>query len=198
MDREAFLLDPSIVYLNHGSYGATPLKILREQQQWQNELERQPVQFMNESLSPLIHKSRSFVADYFNIEIDGLVFVTNATTGVNTVLMQRIKKGMKVVCTQQRYNAVSNSLSYWCAQKEATLIELPLPHGVYSSSQLTSFLLENIDCDVDFLVLDEISSANATRFPIQQLANELRSRNSDIEILVDGAHSPGKIDIDAL
>ena len=43
--REEFLLDPSVTFLNHGSFGATPRAVFDRYQEWQLELERQPCCF---------------------------------------------------------------------------------------------------------------------------------------------------------
>src|SRR5512132_679680 len=44
--RELFLLDPEIVFLNHGSFGACPRPVFAEYQRLQLELEREPVEFL--------------------------------------------------------------------------------------------------------------------------------------------------------
>ena len=44
--REHFLLDPAVIFLNHGSFGATPREVLQAQQRWQAEMEANPVEFL--------------------------------------------------------------------------------------------------------------------------------------------------------
>ena len=44
--RSEFLLDPEVVFLNHGSFGACPRPVFEAYQGFQRELERQPVEFM--------------------------------------------------------------------------------------------------------------------------------------------------------
>jgi isopenicillin-N epimerase len=55
--REHFLLDPDVVYLNHGSFGACPRPVFERYQAWQRELEREPTQFIASSSSKLVERS---------------------------------------------------------------------------------------------------------------------------------------------
>ena len=45
--RDLFLLDPDVIFLNHGSFGACPRPVFEVYQSWQRELERQPVEFLH-------------------------------------------------------------------------------------------------------------------------------------------------------
>ena len=64
--KELFLLDPDIIYLNHGSYGATPRTVFDTCQAWQRQLERDPADFINNQLTPLLQTARSALgADFY-------------------------------------------------------------------------------------------------------------------------------------
>ena len=80
-----FLLDPEVIFLNHGSFGATPEPVFREYQRWQRELESQPVEFLGRRAPELLAESRLALAQYFGVAADDLVYVINATTGINIV-----------------------------------------------------------------------------------------------------------------
>jgi isopenicillin-N epimerase len=62
--RSQFLLDPSVTFLNHGSFGTTPRPVFQAYQRWQRELERQPVEFLGRRFSDLMQTARTFLADY--------------------------------------------------------------------------------------------------------------------------------------
>ncbi|HLO28822.1 MAG TPA: aminotransferase class V-fold PLP-dependent enzyme, partial [Anaerolineales bacterium] len=83
--KEYFLLDPSIVFLNHGSFGATPRPVFETYQNWQRRLECQPVLFLGRELDGLLLESRRALAEYLNAAVDELVYIPNATHGVNIV-----------------------------------------------------------------------------------------------------------------
>jgi isopenicillin-N epimerase len=83
--KKAFLLDPEVVYLNHGSFGACPLPVFERYQQYQRDLERQPVDFIVNRLIPLLAEARETLAAYLGTNRENLVFVPNATHGVNVI-----------------------------------------------------------------------------------------------------------------
>jgi isopenicillin-N epimerase len=82
--RDRFLLDPGIVYLNHGSFGACPRPVFEAYQEWQRTLERQPVKFMQRR-GPLLKEARQALGAYLHADADDLVHVTNVTLGLNVV-----------------------------------------------------------------------------------------------------------------
>ena len=84
--RELFLLDPDTVFLNHGSFGACPREVFDAQQRWQLEMERNPVQFLGRRSAGLLREARERLGAFLGARADDLVFVPNATTGVNTVV----------------------------------------------------------------------------------------------------------------
>ena len=194
--KQDFLLDPNILYLNHGSYGATPKGILQQQQLWREKMEYEPVQFMMQTLPGQLIKSRAAAADFLGVDIATISCITNATTGVQAILSQKIHTGMNVVCTNHRYQAVYNALHYTCDRQGANLLEIPVPFGTLSPQQLLEYIWESIPENTDFILLDEISSATAIRFPIAELCARIKRRNSKTEIFIDGAHSPGHVDTD--
>jgi len=81
--KEHFLLDPDVIFLNHGSFGATPRPVFESYQRWQCELERQPVEFLGRRSDDLLNAAREKLAAYLGTSRDNLVFVTNATMGIN-------------------------------------------------------------------------------------------------------------------
>src|SRR5882762_791777 len=81
--RDEFLLDPSVTFLNHGSFGATPRAVFERYQEWQLELERQPVLFLARQVDGLLAEARGALGAYVGADPDDLVFVPNATAGIN-------------------------------------------------------------------------------------------------------------------
>ena len=83
--REHWLLDPDVTYLNHGTVGAPPRRVLQKQQALRDEMERQPSRFMLRELNgeqpmPWRLESRyreaiAQIAPFFGARPDDLVFV---------------------------------------------------------------------------------------------------------------------------
>ena len=84
--RLLFNLDPDIVFLNHGSYGACPKPVFKAYQQYQKDLERHPVQFMQETVYELLERSRAALGAYVNCDKDDVIYVPNPTHAVGTVI----------------------------------------------------------------------------------------------------------------
>ncbi len=104
--KDQFLLDPAVTFLNHGSFGATPKPVFAVYQHWQCELERQPVEFLDRRFAERMTTARAALADYLGTERDNLVFVTNATMGVN-IIARSLDLGPRdeVLATDHEYGA---------------------------------------------------------------------------------------------
>src|SRR5262249_38281387 len=121
-------LDPTIAYLNHGGYGATPHEVLAEQQRWRLELERGPTRFMQKTLPEALRAKAAELAHFLGAEPLDLVFVENATQGMNAVLRSLdLSPGDELLTTTHVYNAVRNTMRHLAERSGARLIEVPVP-----------------------------------------------------------------------
>src|SRR5262245_61843457 len=112
-DPRLWPLDPAVTFLNHGSFGSCPNAVLEFQQDLRARLEHQPIKFLVRELEPLWDRARQELAHFLNADPDGLVFVPNATSGINTVLRSlRFEPGDELLVTQHEYNACSNALQF--------------------------------------------------------------------------------------
>ena len=126
--KQHFLLDPDIVFLNHGSYGACPKPVFDAWQDWQREMERNPVLFLGRRSAALLRLARERLASYLGADADELVFVPNATTGVNIVAKSlRLNAGDEVLTTDLEYGACRATLTRVCDEAGAKLVLVPVP-----------------------------------------------------------------------
>ena len=189
--KEHFLLDPDTVFLNHGSYGACPRPVFEAWQGWQREIERNPVLFLGRRSAALLRESRARLADYLGTVPDELVFVPNATTGVNIVAHSlRLLPGDEVLTTDLEYGACRATLARVCAAAGARLvvaeIALPLTADGFVSAMTTAMTART-----RLVMMSHITSPTALRLPIEPVLQAARQRG--IASLVDGAHAPGQI-----
>src|SRR5690349_12259041 len=102
--KSQFLLNPDIVFLNHGSFGACPKPVFETFQRWQRELEYQPVEFIGRRVDGLLNDARAVLAKYLNVDSENLIFVTNATAGINIVARSlHLQAGDEILTTDQEY-----------------------------------------------------------------------------------------------
>lgn len=188
--RDGFLLDPDVVYLNHGGYGACPVAVFGEYQRWQRELERQPTDFFARRLSTwfwedrtgpsLLDDARGALAGFVGARADDLVFVSNATSGLNAVLRSlRIRPGEEILTTKHEYGAIERTLSF---------IRANVVHCEPDE------LIASIGMRTRAILVSHVTSPTALVLPIEEICAAARS--AGVLSIVDGAHAPGQIPLD--
>ena len=185
-------LDKEICYLNHGSYGACPRKILERQQEYRNQLESDPLRFFLREYTPLLTNVRKVVANFVQVTPEEITLVTNATTGVNTILKAlRFSADDELLVTNHEYNACKNALNAVAELSGAKIIVAEIPFPIASKDQVIHNLLKHVTPRTKFVLIDHVVSQTSLIFPIKEIVEELTQRG--IEVLVDGAHAPGML-----
>ena len=67
-------LDPEIIFLNHGSFGACPRAVLARQAELRRQMEEEPVRFFVRELAPLLHQARQDLATFLGADPEGLAY----------------------------------------------------------------------------------------------------------------------------
>jgi isopenicillin-N epimerase len=197
--KEHWLLDPSVTFLNHGSFGACPKVVLEKQNELRTQLEREPVRFMVRELEPLLDDARNAVAEFVGSDAESIAFVPNATAGVNAVLRSLdLDKNDEFLVTSHEYNASRNTLEYVTGLVGAKVVAIDIPFPIRSSDEIVERVLAAVTDRTRLLLIDHITSQTGLIFPIAQIIDALKQRG--IDTLVDGAHGPGMIplNLDAL
>ena len=193
--REFWLLDPAITFLNHGSFGATPIAVLAKQDEYRARLEREPVRFMIRELEPLLDAARAEVAAFLGAEPEGLAFVQNATAGVNAVLRSLdLDQHDELLVTTHEYNASRNALDYAASLAGAKVVCIDVPFPIQSPDAVVERVLAAVTERTRLLLIDHITSQTALILPVERIVAEMRARG--IDTLIDGAHAPGMIPLD--
>jgi isopenicillin-N epimerase len=190
--RDLFLLDPDVVFLNHGSFGACPRAVFAEYQRLQLELEREPVEFLGlgRRFPDLIEHARERLASYVGARADDLVLVPNATAGVNLVARSlEFAPGDEVVTTTHEYGG--NAFLWWYLEQRTGLryVEVDTLPATAADD-----LLAAVTPRTRVLFVSHVSSPTALRFPVEEIC--ARARELGIVSIVDGAHAPGQIPLD--
>ena len=192
--KSDFLLDPSIIFLNHGSFGATPVSVFKVYQEYQKELEKQPVEFLGRKASTLLHEAREAIGKYINSDPNDFVFVPNATQGINIIARSlNLQTGDEVLSTDHEYGAMDRTWKFLSLEKGFTYknIEIPLPFEKFS---FIDAFTKAISPKTKVLFLSHITSPTALIFPVKEICEIAREKG--ILTIVDGAHAPGQIDLD--
>jgi isopenicillin-N epimerase len=179
------------VFLNHGSFGACPRPVFEEYQRWQLELERQPVEFLARRYDELIEAAKARLADYLGARPDNLVFVPNASSGMNVVARSlQLGPGDEVLVTDHEYGGVDLLWQHVCDRTGAAFVRV----AVVAGPTLVDELWAAVTPRTRVISVSHITSATALRFPVEEICR--RARGEGILTAVDGAHAPGQIDVD--
>ncbi len=191
MLRQEFLLDPDVVFLNHGSFGATPEPVFAAYGAWQRELERQPVEFLGRRAADLLDEARQAMADYLGCQRDDLVFAPNATTGVNIVARSLpLQAGDEVLGTDLEYGACVRTWQWFAEKQGARYVTAPVPLPVTSADDVVEAIFAAVTPRTRVIFLSHVTSGTALHLPIAAVAR--RARQAGILTVVDGAHAVGQ------
>ncbi len=203
-----WLLDPAGTYLNHGTVGATPRAVLDAQHAWQRRIEAQPAAFLFREMMRvtrdqpgeprlLLRQAANVVGEFIGANGDDLVFVDNASTGINAVLRAvPLAPGDEIVVLDQAYGAVIKAAEFVARAAGARVViaATPFPPPLDAETAYADAVERALTPRTKLAVLDHISSETALTLPIAAMIARCRSRG--VPVLVDGAHAPGGIALD--
>jgi isopenicillin-N epimerase len=191
---DQFLLRPGIAFFNHGSFGACPRPVFEVFQNRQRELESQPVEFLGRRIRGLLAEARARLAAYVGAQADHLVFVPNATYGVNIVARSLdLRPGDEVLSTDHEYGAADRAWRFNCEQRGVRYINQPIALPVANATAIVDQLWAGVTERTRVIFLSHITSPTALIFPVDQVCR--RARAAGIMTVIDGAHAPGQIDL---
>lgn len=188
-------LDPDITFLNHGSFGACPLRLLELQSELRMQLEREPVRFFLRECEKLFGNAFEALGQFLGANPEDLAFVSNATAGVNTVLRSlTFEPGDELLITDHGYNACNNAVRFVAEKSRANVVVVPFPFPIKSPDDVVDAILEHVTPKTKLVLVDHITSPTGIVLPIDKIVTASRERG--IDTLVDGAHAPGMVPVD--
>jgi len=195
-------LDPAILYLNHGTVGATPRRVLAAQRALQDEIERQPARFQLRELSPFgfrggrplprLREAANRVAEFLGARGEDVVFVDNATAGANAVVRSlALGPGDEILVTDLGYGGVSNAARWAARRVGAELRTVAIDEPARTPGALTEAIAAALGPRTRLAIVDLVASSSALLLPASEIAARCRERG--VATLIDAAHGPGAI-----
>ena len=206
---DEFPLAPGGVYLNHGTVGVTPRRVMRARAAILDEIERHPARFMLRELMHLhastsatptdgvsrLREAAARVAAFVGCSDDGLVFVDNATSGICAVLRSfPLQAGDEILLPDHAYGGVARAAAFIARERGATVTTFVLPFPSSTPAGMVDAVTAAITPRTRLALLDHVTSETALVLPLAAMAAACRARG--VAVLVDGAHAPGAIDLD--
>lgn len=192
--KAPFLLDPKVVFLNHGSFGACPAPVFDRFLAWQRQLERQPVAFLDpdRGYAAWMAETRAALAAEIGACADDVVGFANATSALNAVARSLpLKPGDEILTTDHEYAALEKTWAFVSARTGVRIVVAEVPLPLVDAEAFTAALTERMTDRTRVLFLSHITSPTALLFPIEAAVAEARERG--IWSVIDGAHTPGHI-----
>ncbi len=184
-----------MTFLNHGSFGATPRRVLAAQRRWRVAMERQPLRFFMQEADPALQAVRADLAELIGARPNDLGFVDNATTGANAVFRSLdLGPGDELIAAGHIYPAVDHAMAYAARRAGATLSRVEVPFPLHDGGEVVQRIEDALSERTRLLVVDHVSSATALVLPVARIVEVARRKR--VPVLVDGAHAPGMLPLD--
>ena len=184
--------DSSRVFLNHGSFGACPDFVIEEQRKWQDLMEKEPVQFFEELMPDLLLQSRKALGKFLSCSADDLAFVSNATSGVNTILRSlHFETGDEILVPNHAYQACRNTIDFVADRWGARVVEVAIPFPIEGPQAVLDLMISACSERTKLVMIDTVTSPTGLRMPFEELTEFFEGKG--IEVLLDAAHGIGMI-----
>lgn len=194
--RKLFLLDEGVAFTNHGSYGTVPRQVLEERIRLLSQMEAHPDKWYRNTVRPLYDEALKDVAELVGSDIENIVFVPNATAGINTVV-KNLDLGPEdeILSNSHSYNACSNAIESAVKRCGADTLSLDITLPIRSEEEIVEQVVEicKRNVSIRLAMIDHIASPSAIVFPVAKLVKELHKLG--VLVLVDGAHAPGQLQL---
>ena len=190
-----WFLDEETIFLNHGSFGATPKIVLEEQRRWQLLVEKDPVKFFEERAPEALINSRKAIANLVNCDYNDLALIENATSGVNTILRSlNFEKGDEIIVPNHAYQACRNTIDYVAKKSGAVVIVCEIPFPISEKQIIIDNIMQCVTEKTKLAMIDTVTSPTGLLMPFKELVDLLESKG--INVLLDAAHGIGMIPLD--
>ena len=187
-----FLLDPTVTFLNHGSFGATPRPVFKEYQRWQRELEKQPVEFLGRRMTGLMAESRAALGDYLGTQADNLVYTQNVTISLNIVAHSlALRPSDEVLTTDHEYGAMDRTWRFLSKERGFRYINRHVELPITTEEKFVEDFWQGVTQNTRIIFLSHITSPTAIIFPVKEIVR--RAREAGILTVIDGAHVPSQL-----
>jgi isopenicillin-N epimerase len=185
-------LRPGMIYLNHGSFGPPPRCVREARRQWQDAMDGQPMEFFVRQLEPALAGARQRLAAFVGTSAGNVIFIENATVGMNIVADSfSLAGGDEVLLTDHEYGAVKRIWERACQNVGAVarIVELPIPFR--DAGETVDAIFQAVNERTRLIVISHITSPTAVILPVSEVCTRARERG--VAVAIDGPHAVGQL-----
>lgn len=190
-----FLLRKDITFLNFGSFGACPKPVFDAYQQFQLEMEMEPVQFITVTGLAYLKQSREALAAYIHCDADDLVYTPSPSYAINIIAKSfQLNPGDEVLSTNLEYGALDRTWRYYCKKAGASYVRQPITLPLVSKEKFIEEFFKGLTPKTKAIFMGQITSATGLIFPVKEICEIAKAKG--LFTIIDGAHVPGHIPLD--
>lgn len=189
--RNQFMITPGVLYLNNGSFGPSPRRVIETTTHHMMQLEENPAQY-GEYWNRFQNAQKELAA-FVGADPDDIAFILNVTVGMNMISrgLKDLNPGDEVLSTDQEYGAVNNAWEYLCAKKKLTLTRVTIPSPPQSKEQIVELMERSVTSKTRVMYFSHITTTTGLIMPVTEICS--MARQHGVITAVDGAHGPGMI-----
>ncbi len=190
-----FLLRKDITFLNFGSFGACVRPVFERYQQYQLELEAEPVQFITVNGPKYLEASRKALSEYINCHQDDVVYVTNPSYAVNIIAKSlQLQPGDEILTTDLEYGACDQTWNYYCNKTSAVYKRQPITLPLTSKEQFVEEFFKGFTSNTKLIFISHLTSSTGLRLPVEEII--AKAKELGVMTFIDGAHGPAQVYVD--
>ncbi len=193
--RNLWSIRPGVTYLNHGSFGPSPRSVIAARQEWIERLESEPMDFFVRQMEGHLERARRRLGEMVGTSAENLIFVDNATFGMNIVAASfPLATGDEVLATNHEYGAVLRIWRERCQKVGAKLVVQKLPEEFLSVEEVVAALFAGVTERTRLIVVSHITSPTALILPVEEICRRANERG--ICVCIDGPHALAAVPVD--
>jgi isopenicillin-N epimerase len=193
--REDWSFPPGVTYLNHGSFGPSPIVVQQVREDWSRRLNANPMDFFLRQFDDALQNSAARLGQWIGAESRDLVFVDNSTVAMNIVAETLVlEPGDEILLNDHEYGAVFRIWRAVCDRTGAKIVSPTLgigtddePRRFEQTTDITDPILNTITPRTKLIIISHITSPTAITFPVEVICREARKRG--IPVCIDGPHA---------
>lgn len=180
------------MFLNHGSFGATPTRVIEEQRRWQDLLEDEPVRFYEDLAMGFMENSRRSLSKMLQCDANDLALVENATSGVNTVLRSLVfNEGDEILVPDHAYQACRNTIDFVAERWGVKVVTVKIPFPITGPDVAFDAVMAGVTPRTVLAMIDTVTSPTGLLMPFERMVQELESNG--VAVMLDAAHGIGMV-----
>lgn len=189
-----FLLRKDITFLNFGSFGSCVKPVFEKYQQYQLELEQEPVEFITVTGPAYLETSRKALAGYLHCGQDDLVYVTNPSYAVNIIAKSMaLNPGDEILTTDLEYGACDKTWEYYCKKTGAIYKKQPIRFPLENKEDFITQFFNGLTAKTKLIFISHLTSSTGLRLPVEEICAIAKEKG--LMTFVDGAHGPAQVPV---